>query len=372
MIDKVKLMAMYLPQYHEIPENDEFWGKGFTDWTTVKSAKQYFKDVKQPKVPLNDNYYDLSKMETLEWQVKLAKEYGIDGFCFYHYWFSSNKQLLQTPAENFLKNKELDIHFCFAWDNAPWKRTWSTQFGNDWAPIFDDDNVKQKGPSLLINFEYGTEQDWEKHFNYLLPFFKDTRYLKKGNKPVFILWNYYEIDKIKRMLKYWNKRAVDFGFDGVYVIFKFSKKYETCGLGDASFFYEPIHAGWERSGIFSRIMVKMFRIVTKGRFPRKYSYDVIWMNILRQAKKYKYNNVYYGSFVNYDDTPRRGADGRLVSNGNPIKFCKYLKKLFCLSKNSGKEFVFLTAWNEWGEGAYLEPDKYDKFDYLKMILKLKR
>ncbi len=370
MIDKVKLMAMYLPQYHEIPENNEFWGKGFTDWTTVKSAKQYFKDVVQPKVPLNDNYYDLSKMETLEWQVKLAKEYGIDGFCFYHYWFSSDKQLLQTPAENFLKNKELDIDFCFAWDNAPWKRTWSTQFGNDWAPIFDKKLDTENESSLLINFDYGTEKDWEKHFNYLLPFFLDNRYLKKDNKPVFIMWNKNEPDKVRNMILFWNEKAKLNGFDGVYFIGKYSPN-NNIDLFDGEFFYEPGLDGWENNSFFSKFFVKIQSCLSLNTKPKVYSYKRVWKSLIRRISNVADKAIYYGAFINYDDTPRRGQNGRLLRGGNPKRFKEFLKKVLTISSSHKKEFVFITAWNEWGEGANLEPDNVNCFEYLKKIKEIK-
>jgi len=368
----VKLMAMYLPQYHEIPENNEFWGKGFTDWTTVKAAVQYDKKLKQPKEPLNDNYYDLSKSEDLKWQVELAKKYGIDGFCFYHYWFSSKKQLLHIPAENFLKDKSMDIDFCFAWDNAPWKRTWNTQFGNDWSPIFDKNaDIKKNQPSVLMPFEYEGEIGAKKHFEYLLPFFKDDRYIKKDNKPVFIIWNYYIIDELKEMIEVWHNLAKQNGFSGVYIITKYTnnKQYE---IADANFYYQPIKFGWETASFITRLLVKGKRIITKNKYPRKYLYDIIWKRILKYAKKSKKMTVYYGGFVNYDDTPRRGTEGRYISGATPEKFGKYMQRLIDISKKHGKAFVFITAWNEWGEGAYLEPDKENEYDYLKVVKKLRK
>lgn len=372
MENKVNILAMYLPQFHEIPENNEFWGKGFTDWTTVKSAKMYFRKCAQPKKPLNNNYYDLSLMTPLEWQVNTAKEYGIDGFCFYHYWFSSNKQLLQTPAENFLKNKNLNISFCFAWDNAPWKRTWNTQFGNDWSPLFDKQGTENKNKtSLLVPFDYEGTEGATKHFNYLLPFFKDERYIKKDNKPVFIIWNYYKIDELKKMIDVWNVLAKENGFEGVYIITKYTKNKEY-EIADASFYYQPICCGWENASFFTKCIVKGCRIITNGKYPRLYNYNVIWKRIILSAKKSKNTTNYYGGFVNYDDTPRRGVEGRVVINGSPQKFGKYLQKLYDITKKQNKDFLFLTAWNEWGEGAFLEPDEITKFNYLEIIKNIKR
>lgn len=134
-----KIIPFYLPQFHTIPENDEWWGKGFTEWTNVRKAKPYRKGQSQPRIPLNDNYYDLSKVETLRWQAELANKYGIYGFCFYHYWFNG-KLLLEKPSQNLLANKDIPLKFCFSWANEPWARTWDG-----------------KNTEVLMPQEYGTE-----------------------------------------------------------------------------------------------------------------------------------------------------------------------------------------------------------------------
>ena len=174
-MEKTKIIAMYLPQYHSIPENDEFWGKGFTDWVTVKKAKPLFKGHEQPKVPLDNNYYDLSLKENVKWQAKLAKEYGIYGFGVYHYWFNNEKNLLTKPAEIIRDNDDIPINYFLAWDNANWKRSWSNVEGNAWAPVADVDN---KGPQILIEYILGEEKDWENHFNYLKLHFDSSKYIK--------------------------------------------------------------------------------------------------------------------------------------------------------------------------------------------------
>ena len=170
---KTKVIAMYLPQYHEIEENSLFWGKGYTDWVGVKKAKPFLKNQIQPRIPLNNNYYDLSQVDTLRWQVNLAKKYGVYGFGIYHYWFNDEKNLLTKPAENLLANKDIEMPFFFAWDNTSWKRTWSKIPGNDWAPAQDNENKKlfENGKEILVEYVLGEKPEWEKHFNYLLPFF---------------------------------------------------------------------------------------------------------------------------------------------------------------------------------------------------------
>ena len=368
MIDNVKLIAMYLPQYHEIPENNEFWGKGFTDWTTVKSAKQYFKNVEQPKEPLAGNYYDLSNKESIRWQVNLAKQNGIDAFCFYHYWFSSEKNILQTPSEIFLNDKSLDINFCFAWDNASWKRTWSKEFGNDWAPLYDK-GKKIEHNSILIPFEYGDKKDWEYHFNYLLPFFKDNRYEKKDGKPIFLLWNFYQPEILNKMMECWNDLAKQNGFNGMLFVGKYKRNQTT--TFDYEFYYQPVEDSWGNRTLRRKIYDKTYRVFTFKKKPVCYNYKSVWQNIIKHSQNSINKKIFYGAFVNYDDTPRRGANGHCIVKSSPSLFNHYLDELIKISKQHDKEYIFITAWNEWGEGAYLEPDTIYGDQYLKRIREIK-
>jgi hypothetical protein len=362
-----KILAMYLPQYHEIPENNAFWGEGYTDWVAVKNGKKYFIDHEQPKRPLNGNFYDLSNVDAIKWQVDTAKEYGIDGFCIYHYWFSSQKKLLEKPAELILDHPEIKMPFCFGWDNAPWKRTWSACYGNDWAPQYEKAGAERK-QGILVDFEYGEESDWENHFSYLLRFFRDDRYIKIGNRPVFIVLNYYlerTLDKIK---KCWNDLAIREGFDGMYFIGR-SDGHKRNLLFNAEFFYQPIFSGFTNPGLLARVANKVRNLGSEAKkTPKIFRYDLVWKGILSLARRHKEDPHYlYGAFVNYDDTPRRGSRGKVFEGTSAAKFKKYLQKLIELSESSGKAFIFLTAWNEWGEGAYLEPDETEKDSYLRAI-----
>lgn len=171
-----KLFALYLPQFHQIPENDKFWGKGFTDWVSVKNAKPIFDGHNQPKVPLNENYYDLSNEECVEWQAKLAYDHGIYGFAVYHYWFNNKQNILTRPAEILRDSKIVNVKYFYIWDNNNWKRSWSNVKGNDWAPSAENSN--KTGPSILIPYILGEENDWENHYNYLRKHFKSDNYEK--------------------------------------------------------------------------------------------------------------------------------------------------------------------------------------------------
>ena len=323
-VNKVKVIANYLPQYHTIPENDKWWGKGFTDWIAVKATEPAYEGHNQPRVPLNENYYSLDCADSIRWQASLAREYGIYGFGIYHYWFSSNQQLLQKPAELLLQNKDIDINFMFIWDNLTWK----------------------------------------KHYNYLLPFFKDERYIKKDNRPIFSIFQpRNDIETLKKMTIYWNELAKKDGFDGIYFLSKDSVWPERL---EGKMKYAPFApTSWS---IFMEYKIKEFFAKKKKRIGF-YDYDKCWKNILTDAKKAS-RDTYLCGFVRYDDSPRRGNKARIILNESPKKFGEYMKKLMTISKKQNKEFVFLMAWNEWGEGAYLEPDTVDGNSYLEILKKV--
>lgn len=369
-MNKTKVIAMYLPQFHCIPENDAFWGKGFTDWVTVKNAKPLFDGHRQPKVPLDYNYYDLSLKENISWQSEIARKYGIYGFGIYHYWFNNEKNILTKPAEIIRDNDDIDTNYFFAWDNISWKRSWGNVMANDWAPIMDQE-LKQKGPVILIKYELGTEKDWENHYNYLRTHFLSNKYIKLDNKPVFIIYHYTE--SIDKMCKYWNLLAQKDGFPGIHYIFRNDEKgkiFRTKLIPEQyyTFNYEPGRNGWSDSTTFNKIknIIKrrILKIDTKNKL-KSFSYDKIWSKLLRNARcRYVDSHIYHGAFVAYDDTPRRGMKGTIVTGSTPEKFKYYMRELLKISEQQNKDFIFLTAWNEWGEGAYLEPDKDNKFRYL--------
>lgn len=365
---KTKIIANYLPQFHEIPENNSFWGKGYTDWVAVKKAKPLFKNHMQPRKPENDNYYSLDDINVIKWQAQLAKDNGIYGFGIYHYWFSSELQLLEKPSESLLASDDIDINFMFIWDNGSWKRTWSNvRRGNDWAPIFDKDKKFESTDNklddgMLAELKYGNEEDWEFHFNYLCKFFKDKRYIKKDNCPVFVFFQPdNDYDTVKKICNYWDSLAKNKGFNGMCFISKCN--YQNKSL-DYSFKYEPLSVNNRKEVFIARA-----QNIKNRYFPalRVYDYDRVWKKIIKDAECCKDNSQFYGAFVGFDDTPRRGKKAKIILGQTPEKFEYYLRRLLKISDERDKEFVFLTAWNEWGEGAYLEPDTINGDRYLKAI-----
>lgn len=365
---KTKIIAMYLPQFHEIPENSTFWGEGYTDWVAVKKAKPLFVGHSQPKVPLHEKYYDLSNKHEIQWQANLAASYGIDGFGIYHYWFNSDMCLLKKPAELIRDNKNIGIRYMLCWDNASWRRTWSNvQTGNDWAPLYEKAGNVERYKGILAELDYGQEKDWKIHFDYLLTFFRDDRYLKVGNKPIFCIFNQENnTDILQKMCDYWDGLAIKAGYSGLYYIGR--KNNNHISFTEYEFTYEPAWTGWTWRNLIERIRNKLYSVyIYRKSGILLYDYDLIWKKIIKAAERNKSSHLYYGCFVGYDDTPRRGINGKIIINSAPEKFKSYIKELLKICEGQGKEFLFITAWNEWGEGAYLEPDREFEFGYLEAL-----
>lgn len=359
MEKNMKNIAIYLPQFHEIPENNEWWGKGYTEWNTVKNARPYYKNHYQPQEPLNDNYYDLSDntAKTWKWQAKLAKDNNIYGFCIYHYWFKDGKKMLYKPMEILRDNPDINIRYCICWANEPWRRTWYA--GNS---------------ELLIPQEYGGKEEWLVHFDYLLSFFKDKRYICKDNKPVITIYRTAAIDDLKEMIEYWNELAISNGFDGIYLIsertaFTIDKRVE---LFDAFMNFEPaytLHYGLPFQWQITRIIKGKIKRYCNNFFntellENKVSMKLIYKN-MRWNNGYKEKKVYPGISPRWDNTPRKQNKGIVFTNSSPILFKKQVKIISQASNEN--DFLFINAWNEWGEGAYLEPDKKTKYDYLNVL-----
>lgn len=351
----MKIIAWHLPQFHTIPENDKWWGKGFTEWTNTKKAKPLFKGHQQPKEPLNDNYYNLLDKETMKWQAKISEENGIYGFCYYHYWFNG-KMLLEKPVENLLEWKEINQKFCFSWANEPWSRTWSGQ------------NKK-----VLMPQEYGSEKEWEEHFNYLLKFFKDERYIRVEEKPLFLIYRTENIPNCTEMIGYWKELALKNDLKGLHIVETLNNfQSETkCENSDALVYMEPMLTVREISKNKSILWKIKNKIVSKIQNVKKLDYDYLWKIILdRNYIELKNKKQYLGSFISWDNTARKGKKGLVVTGSTPEKFEFYMKEQIENTEKIDSEFIFINAWNEWAEGTYLEPDKENGDTYLNKIKKL--
>jgi len=346
--DKLQVLAMYLPQFHTIKENDEWWGRGYTEWKAVEMAYPLFEGHRQPHVPKNRNYYNLLQKEVMIWQSDLAKQYAVDGFVFYHYWFQHGIKLLEKPAENLLAWTDINIPFCFCWDPSAWKRTWANINGNTWAPKFEEDNnnEKKQNDGLLMGQSFGGEEYWLEHIKYLVAFFKDDRYIKMDGRPVFIFYNSVDIPCFEEMVGCWNGYLIEQGLKELYVL-SFSD-------------YNSVENGHIDRMRFGKHQMQEVKEV------RAYLYDDVWTENLEKVK-HGLKKTYWHGVVDYDDTPRRGRYGSVYLEATPEKFKKFFSLLVQKSIEDQNEYVFIDAWNEWGEGMYLEPDVANGTKYLECI-----
>lgn len=352
--EQVKILAFNLPQFHECEENNEWWGKGFTEWTNTRSAEKIYGKHNQPREPLNDYYYDLSKLEDVLNQMKLAKQYGVYGFCYYHYWFCG-KLLLNRPLEMLRDYNGEKLPYCFCWANESWTRTW-------------------KGDkTFLLKQEYGGKEDWENHFLYLLTFFKDDNYIKIEEQPMLVLYRTKNIPDCDEMIAYWNERCVQEGFKGIYIVEELNCFQDKTYCKDSKAFleFEPLYTMTFASSRFDKWMDKLetalFNIINKSH-NQIYSYGRLWRNIIKRSHNLgNGKECFLGAFVDWDNTARKGNYGRIVLGTSPKKFCKFMRKQHSNAKAINSSYVFINAWNEWGEGTYLEPDKKHGYRYLETI-----
>ena len=348
----MKKYAFFLPQFHSIKENDEWWGEGFTEWVNVKKAKKLYENHVQPITPLDNNYYCLLDKNTVEWQTSLMKKYCIDGLIYYHYYFCGDL-LLEKPAENLLKWKDIDQPFFFCWANHSWYRSWN--------------GTKE----LLKQQTYGGQEDWEKHFQYLIKFFSDSRYIKVNNRPIFVIYNPDFIEK-NDMVEFLNRRCIDYGFDGVYIVETISDIHKFVNHSNDNpklkreyFFREPSLAlsllndkrsfGEKVKRKLKRHFVKVFKNIKPDIFDADDLYTIMLKN------ESVYCNCIRGAFFSWDNTPRHANRGYVINEVSKEKFFEYM--------NSIKEtdMLFINAWNEWCEGMILEPTINNKYKYLEWI-----
>ncbi len=338
--DKIRVLAFYLPQYHPVPENDVWWGKGFTEWTNTAKAKPLFKDHYQPHVPADLGFYDLRLPESREAQSILAKESGIEGFCYWHYWFGNGKRILERPFNEVLDSGKPDFPFCLAWANQTWTGIWH--------------GAESK---TLIEQRYPGKQDYIDHFNYALKAFNDPRYIKVDNKPVFVVYTPNLLPDSKLYTDIWNEQAVKNGFDGVYFIgiHYIDWDHEKDGFNEKSI-HQPSHyvSNYEKLkpvGIIERIKSKFNN-------NKPFIWDYQELTELYDYELFKNKDFIPMVVPNWDNTPRLGKTGWVFKNSTPEAYKQHLQKTvdFVKDKPNDRKFVFLKSWNEWAEGNYIEPD----------------
>lgn len=343
MKDKLQVIAYYLPQYHCIPENDEWWGKGFTEWVNVKRAKPLFKGHKQPNVPAPElGYYNLLDDNVRRKQSELAKEAGIDGFCYWHYWFGNGKELLEKPFKKTLADKQNDFGFCLGWANESWKR-------KQW-------NKDGLGDVTLIEQLYPGKEDDINHFNSYLPAFLDPRYITIDGRPVFLVYKPLEHPHMKEFIALWQQLARDNGLKGFCFIAELNYQYAKIQyLKSIGFDYVTC----SKANITQAPFIKRTFGTLKNVLMRRplrvvdYSQSITWQYTDKDNNK----EILPGLEPNWDHSPRSGKKCHILHGSTPKLFGKLVAStLKKYSTGFSFPIMFIKSWNEWGEGNYMEPD----------------
>lgn len=350
---RIRPIAFYLPQFHPIPENDEWWGKGFTEWTNVGKAKPLFKGHYQPRVPADLGYYDLRLPEVREAQACMAKEAGIEGFCYWHYWFGNGKMLLERPFNEVLISEKPDFPFCLAWANETWSGIWH--------------GLSNK---ILIEQTYPGESDFIEHYRYVRRAFLDKRYICVDNKPLFILYHPFEIPDLPHFIQLWNSLAKEDGLEGIHFVALSDsvspEKEKLFSMGIDAIICNRLWFASENARLsFSRI--KRFLRKWKYKGMKVYDYGDVIPHLLREEESYE--QFYPVALPNWDHSPRAGKNSVILVNSTPELFEKHVSDILSKieNKNPEHQIVFVKSWNEWAEGNYLEPDLRFGMQYLEAL-----
>jgi lipopolysaccharide biosynthesis protein len=344
-MEKIKPIAIHLPQFHPIPENDEWWGKGFTEWTNVTKAKPRFEGHYQPHLPADLGFYDLRLEEARLAQEEMAKKFGIHGFCYYHYWFNG-KKVLYEPLDRKLENPKEDFPFMMCWANENWTRVWDGS---------NDD--------ILLQQNYSEEDD-RSHILHLITYFKDDRYIKVDGKPVFIIYRPNFFPNIEKTIQIWRDEVKKAGFPDIYIGFSqnYEHQFEPTSKGfDFAFEFQPhFHNVPQGINYHQKLQKRIIRRVKKNlklpieNLDKYYDYGDFAQ---KQMEKAFVKNVYPGITPMWDNSARKKVEPFVIHNSTPEKYknwLQHIKEKYPWQDMSGS-FLFINAWNEWAEGNHLEP-----------------
>mgnify|MGYP001138365042 CR=1 FL=1 len=358
---KARVLALYLPQFHPIEENDRWWGKGFTEWTNVGKAKRYFPGHYQPRVPADLGYYDLRVPETRKAQADMARRYGVEGFIYWHYWFGNGKRLLERPFNEVLASGEPDFPFALAWANETWK---------GFAHGLTNRNT-------LIEQQYPGEEDYIAHFYAVLPAFKDKRYVTVDGKPIFMIYKPHQLPDAKQFIELWQGLAKKNGLPGIYFVAHHQSRKDHAYKTEQKSVEEFLEQGFDAVN-FVRLTAYLEHRSTIKKIKNK-----IWRKVFRYPLICRYDicSKYFSNAIDGDDhviptiipawdhTPRSGREGLVFGHSTPDLFGKHVREVIeqIVNKPDEHKLVILKSWNEWAEGNYMEPDLKWGHEYLKAL-----
>lgn len=340
----VTLIAYYLPQFHPIPENDAWWGKGFTEWTNVTKAVPRFKGHYQPRLPGELGFYDLRNKQTIARQAQLARSYGVGAFCFHYYWFDGDR-LLETPLNIFLQNRDIDIKFCINWANENWTRRWS---GDD--------------RQILKAQRYAADSD-AAFARSLEPLFRDPRYIRIDGRPLMLVYRPALLPNASETVARWREHFERIGENPYIVMAQMDDGDDPRPFGmDAAAGFPPHRVGWT---------AKFIPTEKLERFDSAYRANVVAYEAMMDAALMHRPNDYKlfpGVCPSWDNEARRPGKGSCFAGSSPQLYEDWLtgacRTVMTQAKTRDERIVFINAWNEWGEGAYLEPDRHYGYAYL--------
>ena len=354
-MEKTRVIAIHLPQFYPFPENDEWWGKGFTEWRNVVRARPRFRGHYQPHIPADLGFYDLRLRESRIAQETLAKQYGIYGFCYYHYWFNGHL-IMEKPIEAKLADPDEDLLFMLCWANENWHRNWAGGYNE-----------------TLIEQHYNKEDDIT-HFNYLLPYFRDPRYIRVDGKPVFCIYRPALFPDFDSTVKTWQELANKNGFQLYICKFETGREWgkefmpETA---DAAVEFQPINKeGWDRKyALLPKIWEKLAK---KAKFSSIFPYDK-YVEFQLTKKPFTDYKRYPSVCPSWDNASRRLSQPfSCFKNATPELFGRWFAHVYKTFQpfSSEENFIFINAWNEWAEGCHLEPDLKYGCGFLEEIKKV--
>ena len=359
-----RIVALYLPQFHPVDVNNLVWGNGFTEWRNVVTSKPLFHNHYQPRIPADLGFYDLRLKESRNLQAEYAKKFGIEGFCYWHYWFGNGKTVLERPLEDVINCKEPNFPLCVGWAIHDWKT-------NTWKR-----NVSKKNNDFIFKQEFFGDDDYINHFNYLKRVFDDDRYIKVDGKLLFLIYGADKIPDLKHFLSLWNDLAAKNGLKGFHFvavvetlakidIFKVQNLKRTIRDNlnwyfsngfDAVNTVNQKYAEFMYNGKAIKALKATLRKINPSIFLEKYNYKKIMNNFYTGFEEEE--NIYPQLLSGWDRSPRSGNKAIIYYDDKPENFRFAVQKCFDLIKNKQSEhqIVILNSWNEWGEGAFMEPD----------------